>query len=296
MAFIKLLLPSKINSFRLNCCFLSDHTKVWVSSCSTHSYPTGACWVSAHVLTWLNLQHDCPIRHLQFLVYTKGHLMTSFHFIVHLSVRLSLSLQFLSFWRTLMSTIYCHSLSNSSECQGLGIIKPVWTEVQVLCKSKECSVPTNMESTTGVTLVMFRVKGTVGGCHIRILPSLLSVSQTRQCRTQSHVFRGLWKKTRETAVTNKPPPHPQHILSLPSYVSRPCLLSHLYCTCGKFILYRSTAVSGDIYEKSPSFENNTSLPTAEQGSLAQAPPESRGSKFISVCRGGAKSFFVLTGS
>lgn len=43
-------------------------------------------------------------------------------------------------------------------------------------------------------------------------------------------------------------------------------------------------------KKPPNFENNTSLPTAKHGSLAQAPPGSRGSKFISVCRGGAKSF------
>lgn len=110
------------------------------------------------------------------------------------------------------------------------------------------------------------------------------------------MFSGDYEKTREAAVTNTPPPHPQHILSLPSEVPRPCLLSHLYCTCGKFILYCLTAASGDIYEKSQSFKNNTSLPTAKHGSLAQAPLGKRGSKFISVCRGGAKSFFVLTGS
>lgn len=180
----------------------------------------------------------------------------------------------------------------------MGIIKPIWTEVQVLCKSKECSVPTNMESTKAVTLVMFKVKGTVGGCHIAILPSIIIISITEKTmQNPAPCFQGIMrKKTREAAVTNKPPPHPQHILSLPSDVPRPWLLSHLYCTCGKFILCCSTAVSGDIYEKSPSFENSTSLPTAEQGSLAQAPLGSRGCKFISVCRGGAKSFFVLTGS
>lgn len=156
----------------------------------------------------------------------------------------------------------------------MGIIKPIWTEVQVLCKSKECSVPTNMESTKAVTLAMFKVKGTVGGCHIAILPSIIIISITEKTmQNPAPCFQGIMKKKpREAAVTNKPPPHPQHILSLPSDVPRPCLLSHLYCTCGKFILCCSTAVSGDIYEKTPSFENNTSVPTAEQGSLARAAP------------------------
>lgn len=74
---------------------------------------------------------------------------------------------------------------------------------------------------------------------------------------------------------------------------QPCLLSHLYCTCGKFVLYRSTAVSGDIYEKPPNFENNTSLPTAKHGSLAQAAEVASSFPCAEV---GPSPLFFLTGS
>lgn len=92
----------------------------------------------------------------------------------------------------------------------MGITKPIWTEVQVLCKSKECSVPTNMESTKAVTLAMFKVKGTVGGCHIAILPSIIIISiAEKTMQNPAPCFQGIMKKKpREAAVTNKPPPHP----------------------------------------------------------------------------------------
>lgn len=111
-ALIKPMLPSKINSLRLNCCFLSDHTKVWVSPYSTHSYPTGVCWVSAHMPRWLNPEQGLSDEACTILNLHWGP-VTFLCFRTCLPAKLSLVLSVLSFWRTLMKTIYCCSLSRN---------------------------------------------------------------------------------------------------------------------------------------------------------------------------------------
>lgn len=208
-------------------------------------------------------------------------------------MRLSLVPSVLSLWRTPMNTIYCHSLT--SGCQGLGIIKPIWTEVQVLCKSKECSVPTNMESTKAVTLVMFKVKGTVGGLNFAL--NHYNQYHRKDNAEATPMFSGDYEKKTSWSCCDKqtspsPPAHPLPAERCATAVSAQPPLLHMWKvysvllnSCFRWYLRKDTE-----------FWKQHVRAHSRAGESCTGSAGSRGSKFISVCRGGAKSFFVLTGS
>lgn len=131
--------------------------------------------------------------------------------------------------------------------------------------------------------------------HIGILPSIIISSITgKAMQNPDHYFQKLMKKTREAAVLDKQtsPSSPAH--PLPAQRCHGPACSAAFTAHVESLFFTVQQLLPVIFMKSHWILKTTHpCPQPSTGVLQR---HSRGSKFISVCRGGAKPFVFLTGS